>query len=659
MWPEPKQSGFAKSASSQPLACDNMQQCLPIQNARKKFLEEIQKTHTAIVIGETASGKTTQIPQFLFKSGLSKSGLIACTQPRRVAAITIAQRVSQEMGTDVGDKVGYCVRFEDCTSSCTKIKYMTDGMLVRESIGDKLLLKYSYIILDEAHERTVHTDLLFGIVKVAQKVRKHRNLFPLHVIVMSATMDVDHFSQFFNNAPVLYVEGRLYPIALKYTLQEQSDYLSAALVTILQIHQEAPANEDILVFLTGQEEIESMMQTIKDIGLTLPSNLPKLMICPLFAALQYNQQLRAFKQTPAGMRKVVLATNVAETSVTIRGIKYVVDTGKVKAKKFHPSSGLDMLAVQWISQAQAWQRAGRAGRERPGVVYRLYTEDEFEALACSTVPEIQRCSLSNTLLQMMAIGIDDVRNFNFMDPPSKNAISAALEELTVLGAVTNDSGKHYLTSLGKKMSFFPLSPKLSKALVSSADLGCLEQMLPIVSMLSIDSVLNVSHSKREEALESRKKFTASEGDFFMLLNIFRAFRQNKGCKSWCVDNFVNFRNMSTALDIRKQLRELCLKANIAISSNSDMSALRRSIAQGFFTNAAELHPDGSYRSLGSNQVVQIHPSSCLFQCKPAYVIFHELILTTKCYMRDLCVVDPNWLYDAAPDYFRKKLKKQR
>ena len=306
MWPEPKQSGFAKSASSQPLACDNMQQYLPIQNARKKFLDEIQKNHPAIVIRETTSGKTTPIPQFLFKSDLSKSGMVACTQPRRVAAITIAQRVSQEMGSDVGDEVGYCVRFEDCTLSSTKIKYMTEGMLVRESIGDKLLL---------------------------------------------------------------------YLIALKYTLKEQSDYLSAAMITILQIHQEAPANEDILVFLTGQEEIESMMQTIKDISLTLPSNLPKLTICPLFVALQYNQQLRAFKQTPAGMRKVVLATNIAETSVTIRGTKYVVDTGKVKAKKFHPSSGLDMLAIQWISQAQAWQRAGK---ERPDVVYRLYTEDKFE-----------------------------------------------------------------------------------------------------------------------------------------------------------------------------------------------------------------------------------------------------------------------------------------
>ena len=663
MWPEPKAASNYNSSHNAPphsVNGDMFQQRLPIHSARKKFLEEMQKTDCAIVVGETASGKTTQIPQYLLKSGFSKGGVIACTQPRRVAAITIAQRVSQELDSEVGEKVGYCVRFEDCTSLSTKIKYMTDGMLVRESIGDKLLLKYSFIILDEAHERTVHTDILFGIVKVAQKIRKHRNLAPLKLIIMSATMDVDHFSQYFNKAPVLYVEGRLHSITLKYTALEQSDYLGASIITILQIHQEAPPNEDILVFLTGQEEIESVAQTIKDIGLTLPSSLPNLTICPLYASLPHSQQLRAFRETPSGYRKVVLSTNIAETSVTIRGIKYVVDTGKVKAKKFHPSSGLDVLAVQWISQAQAWQRAGRAGREKPGIVYRLYSEEEFEKLDLNTVPEIQRSSLSNTLLQMMAVGIDDVQNFDFMDRPSKNAIAVALNELSILGAITEESGKHYLTALGKRMSYFPLEPKLSKAIISAKDYHCVEEMLSLVAMLSVESILHIPYTKRDEAMAVRKKFTASEGDFFMLINIFRAYRQNKGNRTWCFENFVNGRNMTTVLSIRKQLRELCLKANIpVVSSSSDLSPLRKCIAAAFFTNAAELHPDGTYRAIDSNQTVQIHPSSCLFQSKPGYVIFNELIHTTKCYMRDLCVVDPDWLYDAAPEYFRKKLKRRQ
>ena len=636
----------------------NSQPYLPIHSARKKFIAEIQKVDSAIVVGETASGKTTQIPQYLYKSGIAKNGVIACTQPRRVAAITIAQRVSQEMNDEVGNKVGYCVRFEDCTSSLTKIKYMTDGMLVRESIGDKLLLKYSFVILDEAHERTIHTDVLFGIAKAAQKIRRLKNMPPLKLIIMSATMDVDHFSKYFNDAPVLYIEGRLHPITLQYTAQEQSDYLTAAIVTIMQIHQEAPANEDVLVFLTGQEEIESVAQSIKEICLTLPSSLPHLTVSPLYASLPYHQQLRAFKQTPTGSRKLVLSTNIAETSVTIRGVKYVVDTGKVKAKKFHPSSGLDTLSVQWISQAQAWQRAGRAGREKSGVVYRLYTEDQFDALDCNATPEIQRCSLSNTLLQMMAIGIDDVQNFDFMDRPSKNALFVALEELKILGAVIETAGKHQLTILGKQMSFFPLDPKLSKAIITSKDCHCVEEMLSLVSMLSVESILHIPYSKRELALAARKKFAASEGDFFMLLNVYRSFKQNKGNKAWCFENFVNHRSMSTVLDIRKQLRELCLKAGITItSSQTDLKQLRKCVAIGFFTNAAELHPDGNYRAIDSNQVVHIHPSSCLFQSKPAYVIFRELVHTTKCYMRDLCVVDPEWLYDAAPDYFRKKLKR--
>ena len=661
MWPEPKFAAQRSISNSQiKISGDNLQANLPIHSAHKRFLEEIQKTDSAIVVGETASGKTTQIPQFLLKSGLAKSGVIACTQPRRVAAITIAQRVSQELNTELGEKVGYCVRFEDCTSQSTKIKYMTDGMLVRESIGDKLLLKYGYIILDEAHERTIHTDVLFGIVKVAQKIRKHRNLFPLKLIVMSATMEVDHFSRYFNKCPVLYVEGRLFPITLKYTACEQSDHLSAAIIAILQLHQESPANEDILVFLTGQEEIESVAQTIKEIAVTLPSTLPKLAICPLYASLPHSLQLKAFRQTPSGMRKVVLATNIAETSVTIRGIKYVVDSGKVKAKKFHPSSGLDVLAIQWISQAQAWQRAGRAGRETAGFVYRLYTEEEFDQFDANTIPEIQRCSLSNTLLQMMAIGVDDVKTFDFMDRPSKNAMSVALDELAILGAITENSGKQYLTSLGKKMSYFPLGPKLSKAIIAAKDYYCVEEMLSLVSMLSVENVLLIPYSQREDALQVQKKYTASEGDFFKLLNIFRAYRQNKGNKSWCRDNFVNSRNMSTVLDIRKQLRELCLKANIPISSNQmDLTALRKCVAVGFFTNAAELQPDGTYRAVDSNQTVHIHPSSCLFQCKPACVIFNELIHTTKCYMRDLCVVDPDWLYDAAPEYFRKRLKRPK
>nr|XP_039255538.1 ATP-dependent RNA helicase DHX33-like [Styela clava] len=632
---------------------------LPIFSARDRLIQELKKSPTVIVIGETASGKTTQIPQFLLKAGLGKTGCIACTQPRRVAAITIAQRVSAELNVKLGEEVGYCVRFEDCTNEKTRIKYMTDGMLLRESLGDSLLSRYSSILLDEAHERTVHTDVLFGIVKDAQKSRKEKGLPSLRIIIMSATMDVDHFSKYFNKSPVLYLEGRLHKIDILYTEEKQSDYLGATLVTIFQIHQESNPQEDILVFLTGQEEIESMCRTIKDLSISLPSNLPKLLIYPLYASLPKHQQLKAFHATPQGARKIVLATNIAETSVTIKGIKYVIDTGRVKAKSFLPSTGLDILAVQKISKAQAWQRAGRAGRECPGTVYRLYTEEEYSEMDEMTKPEILRCNLSSVILQLMAIGITDVQTFDFMDPPPKESIEDALNQLQILGAISKKC-EYQLTDLGWKMSVFPLDPKLSRIILAStaADRRCTEEAISLVALLSVDSILYVPHGKREEAHAAKQKFVSSEGDHIMLLNIYNSFKKYKGDAGWCYDNFIITRNLNMAGNIRRQLRDLCIKAGIKdINSNrTDMAQLRKSVASGMFVNAAELQHDGTYKALSTGQTVQIHPSSCLFRCKPAYVIYNELIYTSKCYIRDLCVIDPEWLFDAAPEYFRRRLK---
>lgn len=634
-----------------------MQHKLPMFRARERFLHEIKKVDCAIIIGETASGKTTQIPQFILQENLLRSGMLACTQPRRVAAITVAQRVAMERDCKLGEEVGYCVRFEDCTSTQTKLKYMTDGMLLREAISDKLLLKYSFIILDEAHERTVHTDVLFGIVKNAQQQRKCAQLPELKLVIMSATMDVDHFSKYFGNAPVLYVEGRLHPIKLQYLAEAHSDYFNAALTTLFQLHQEEAAQDDILVFLTGQEEIESMAQTVRKITTTLPSTLPKILVCPLFASLPHHHQLKAFRPTPVGCRKVVLSTNIAETSITIKGIKFVIDTGKVKSKSFLPHTGLDVLSVNWISKAQAWQRAGRAGREQSGIVYRLYTEAEFEKLPDFATPEIQRTCVSSVVLHLLAIGVDNILTFDFIDSPNDASFLSAITELKLLDALTvHENALCELTPLGKRMSVFPLEPKLSKVIVISDEHQCTEEIISLIAMLSVENILYTPMSKQEEALKVRKKFFSSEGDFALLLNIYRAFKQNKGCKSWCFENFVNHRNMCVVMDIRKQLKDLCSKAKIASTSHRDHAAVRKCAAAGLFMNAAELHPDGSYRTIDSNQTVYIHPSSCLFHSKPAYVVFKELIQTSKCYMRDICVVDIDWLLTCAPEYFRKKLK---
>uniref|UniRef100_A0A8C6TTN0 ATP-dependent RNA helicase DHX33 n=1 Tax=Neogobius melanostomus TaxID=47308 RepID=A0A8C6TTN0_9GOBI len=652
--PPAKKFKPGKGNASTPIEVQRKQ--LPIYQAKPQLLNQLRQLNNAILIGETGSGKTTQIPQYLYEAGIGRQGIIAITQPRRVAAISLAGRVADEKRTQLGKLVGYTVRFEDITSSETKLRFMTDGMLLREAIGDPLLLRYSVVILDEAHERTVHTDVLFGVVKIAQRRRKELNKIPLKVLVMSATMDVDLFSEYFNKSPVLYLEGRQHPIQIYYTKQPQSDYLQAALVTIFQIHQEAPSSHDILVFMTGQEEIEALARTCRDIAKHLPDSCGPMVVIPLYASLPPVQQLRVFQPAPKGSRKVILSTNIAETSVTISGIKFVVDTGMVKAKRFNPDSGLEVLAVQRVSKAQAWQRAGRAGREDSGCCYRLYTEDEFDNLIPMTVPEIQRCNLAGVMLQLMALGIPDVTNFDFMSKPSPEAVSSAMEHLELLGAVQKKDGAVVLTALGKKMASFPLEPRYAKTILLSPEFSCSEEVISIVSLLSVDTVLYNPPARRDEVQAARKKFISSEGDHITLLHIYRAFKKVSGNKDWCRENFVNSRNMSLVKEVQAQLKEICLKLNLKLEScGANTENVRRCLAHGMFVNAAELQPDGTYLALDTHQPVAIHPSSVLFQAKPAYVVFNELLHTSRCYMRDLCLVDADWLLDAAPEYFGRKL----
>ncbi|XP_069470700.1 ATP-dependent RNA helicase DHX33 [Ambystoma mexicanum] len=649
------QAGTPRKPPAVPLEVQRRQ--LPIYLARPQLLGQLRGLENAVVIGETGSGKTTQIPQYLYEAGIGRQGIIAVTQPRRVAAISLAARVSEEKKTELGKLIGFTVRFEDVTSDETRIKFLTDGMLLREAIGDPQLRKYSIVLLDEAHERTIHTDVLFGVVKIAQKKRKELGKVPLKVIVMSATMDVDLFSQYFNRAPVLYLEGRQHPIQIFYTKQSQSDYLQAALVTLFQVHQEAPSSQDILVFLTGQEEIEAMAKTCRDVVKHLPDGCPQMIVMPLYASLPHSQQLRVFQSAPKGHRKVILSTNIAETSITIAGIKYVIDTGMVKAKKYNPESGLEVLAVQRVSKAQAWQRTGRAGREDSGICYRLFTEAEFEKFDSMTVPEIQRCNLASVMLQLLAIRIPNILTFDFMSKPSPEAVRAAIEQLKLLGAVEQKEDQILLTSLGRKMAAFPLDPRFSKTILLSPKFHCAEEILTIVSLLSVDNVLHNPPSRRDDVQAVRKKFISSEGDHITLLNIYRAFKNLGKNKEWCRENFVNGRNMMLVLDVRSQLRDICIKLSMPIeSSRTDTGNIRQCLAHGLFMNTAELQPDGTYATIDSHQPVAIHPSSVLFHCKPACVVYNELLHTSKCYMRDLCLVDADWLMEAAPDYFRRKLK---
>ncbi|EFN89703.1 ATP-dependent RNA helicase DHX33 [Harpegnathos saltator] len=637
---EVQQAANAPDKDKNPNGFHKCKKSLPVYRHRKTLVSIVKKHDSLIVIGETGSGKTTQIPQFLFEAGLASSGCIGITQPRRVAAVSIASRVAQEQAVELGKLVGYCVRFQDITSSQTKIKYMTDGMMVREAMTDEILSDYSVVILDEAHERSVHTDVLFGVARRAQKLRKMKNLPPLKLIIMSATMDVNKFVEYFQ-AQVVYLEGRQYEIKAYQTVSSYENYWLPALATLFKIHREAPPNEDILVFLTGQEEIESAVAYTRETGKHLSTIVdhPPLMVFPLYSALPTRQQLEAFKPSPPGSRKVVFSTNIAETSVTIGGIRHVIDTGVVKVRTHHPMTGLDMLKVEKISKEQAKQRMGRAGREAPGKCYRTYTQEEFDKLEDTTVPEIKRCNLAGVALQLLAIGID-ITTFDFMDKPPKEGVDIAVKCLEKLGAVRGSQ----LTTLGRTMARFPLDPRFTKVILASVEHRCLEEALTVIALLSGESVFMDSTTKRAQASKARERFASPEGDHVMLLNIFRQYQSAKLKKVWCHENFLHYRNLQYGSEVRQQLAALAERANLeSASCGTNTEQLRKALLEGLHENLAELQRDGTYVTMFTKQPVSIHPSSALHGTKPAMVLFTELVATSKYFLRGVSVIEPSWL----------------
>lgn len=672
---------------------------LPIAAVERRLVEEVRNNDTLIIVGETGSGKTTQLPQYLFKWGFCRDGgIIGITQPRRVAAITVAKRVAEECGTPLGQKVGYAIRFEDVTSSQTKIKYMTDGLLLREALLDPYLSKYSVIIVDEAHERTIHTDVLLGLLKNVQKARSksingvvhtdHNNSTnghalveridnqndsimkprqankynPLKLVIMSASLDARVFSVYFGGAKAVHVQGRQFPVDLYYTHKPETDCIDAALITIFQIHlEEGPG--DVLVFLTGQEEIESVERLIHERLRQLPECSRNLLTFPIFSSLPSEKQMRVFMPSPAGHRKVILATNIAETSVTIPGIRYVVDPGLVKARTYDPKMGVDSLIIVTTSKAQALQRSGRAGRDGPGKCYRLYQESFFEKLTDSTLPEIKRCDLSNVVLQLKALGIDDVINFDFIEKPDRTAVVNSLWSLYLLGAVTEDNK---LSDIGHQMARLPLDPVYSKALIVASQFGCLKEMLICVAMLSVESIFYAPREKLEESRNALKSFASPEGDHLTLLNVYRAadefFQKNKmvnseekaekNLRKWCKDNYINSRSLKHARDIHSQILRNVEQMGLRVTScEDDTLLLRRCLAASFFLKAAMKQPDGTYRVTLSGLIVQIHPSSVLFRAKPECIVFNELVHTNHSYVRNVSRIDYLWLVELAPNLY--------
>lgn len=626
---------------------EEVRKSLPVYPFRQALLDAVEEHQVVIIVGETGSGKTTQIPQYLAESGWTKKGKIGCTQPRRVAAMSVAKRVADEMGVKLGDEVGYSIRFEDCTSSKTVVKYMTDGMLLREFLTEPDLGGYSVMMIDEAHERTLHTDILFGLVKDIARARPDMRL-----LISSATLDAYKFSDYFDKAPIFKIPGRRYPVETYYTVAPEADYLQAAVLTVLQIHTTQPLG-DILVFLTGQEEIESAAEDLEErLRNMVQGDIPEMVIAPIYANLPSELQSLIFDPTPPGARKVVLATNIAETSLTIDGIVYVIDPGLSKINSYNPRTGMESLLVSPISQAAARQRAGRAGRTGPGKCFRLMTSHTFEnELDPNTMPEIQRTNLGNVVLILKSLGVDDLIHFDFMDAPPPETLAASLEQLYALGAL---NGVGELTKIGRRMAELPVDPQLARMILASERFGCVDEILTISAMLSVNSgVFYRPKDKAKMADMARQAFWSNGGDHLSLLAVYNSWAESGFTKQWCGENFVQYRTMQRARDVRDQLEGLMERVEVRACSSDDDVAIRKAITAGYFYNTARMARGGSYKTLKRGQAVYIHPSSSLVEEHPRAVVYFELVLTSKEYMRNIIEIKLEWLAELAPHYYRK------
>ncbi|GBG65277.1 hypothetical protein CBR_g50319 [Chara braunii] len=637
-------SEFAKSKT-----ISEQRQFLPIFSVREDLLQVIRENQVIVVVGETGSGKTTQMTQYLHEDGYTTYGMIGCTQPRRVAAMSVANRVSEEMGCELGDKVGYAIRFEDVTGPNTVIKYMTDGVLLRETLREPDLDQYSLIIMDEAHERSLHTDVLFGILK---KVVARRRDFKL--IVTSATLNAEKFSHFFGSVPIFHIPGRTFPVKIMYSKNPCEDYVDAAVKQAMAIHCSCPEG-DILIFMTGQEDIECTCFALQERVDQLKDTAPPLAILPIYSQLPADLQAKIFQKAEGGARKCIVATNIAETSLTVDGILYVVDSGYSKIKVYNPRMGMDVLQVFPVSRAAADQRCGRAGRTGPGTCYRLFTENAYKyEMLPNAVPEIQRTNLGNVVLLLKSLNIENLLDFDFMDPPPQENILNSMYQLWVLGALDNTGG---LTGLGRKMVEFPLDPSLAKMLLMGEELGCANEVLTIVSMISVPSVFFRPKDRAEESDAAREKFFVPESDHLTLLNVYQQWKTNNYRADWCNDHFLHVKGLRKAREVRSQLLDIMKQQKIPLTScGTEWDIVRKAICSAYFHNAARLKGVGEYVNSRTGMPCHLHPSSALFGLgyTPEYIVYHELIMTTKEYMQCVTAVEPHWLAELGPMFFSIK-----
>ncbi|XP_057695988.1 probable ATP-dependent RNA helicase DHX40 [Corythoichthys intestinalis] len=648
---------------------------LPIYKHKAKLVQAVNENTFLVVTGETGSGKTTQLPQYLYEAGFCKNGKICVTQPRRVAAITVAQRVAHEMQCILGREVGYQVRFDDFTTQDTEVKYMTDGCLLREVLADPGLSRYSVVVLDEVHERSLNTDILLGLLK---KVFSHPTeamkgrAFPLKVVVMSATLETDKLSSFLGDCPVYAIPGRTFPVTCTLGTAvgpkdlQSTSYVREVVSLALDVHTSETAG-DILVFLTGQSEIERACDMLFEKAESIDyrydvqdKTVDGLLILPLYGSMPTEQQRQIFQPPPPGIRKCVVATNIAATSLTINGIKYIIDSGFVKQLNHNSRVGMDILEVVPISKSEAQQRAGRAGRTSAGKCFRIYTKEFWEeCMPEYTIPEIQRTSLTSVVLTLKCLGVHDVIRFPYLDPPEERFILEALKQLYQFDAIDR---RGRVTHLGELMVEFPLQPGLTRALLKAASHSCEDLLLPVAAMLSVENIfIRPGHpEKMKEADQSHQALAESSGgmnDFSTLLNVFQRCKSSERPSVWCKDNWIHWRALKSAFNVETQLRDILLRLQqrkdfpVEEFDGNRNELFRRCLCTGYFNNVARRSVGKVFCTMdGHGSMVHIHPSSSLFEKEMEldWILFHDVLMTSRVYVRTVCPIRYEWVKDLLP-----------
>lgn len=644
-----------KSAVQNPIV---FPESLPVSQ-RKVEIQKLLSEHQIIVVaGETGSGKTTQLPKMCLELGLGNLGMIGHTQPRRIAARSVAARIAEELETELGGLVGYKVRFNDQISDDTQIKLMTDGILLAEIQNDRFLNQYSCLIIDEAHERSLNNDFILGYLK--QLLPRRRDL---KLIITSATIDVERFSKHFNNAPIIEVSGRTYPVEVRYRLvveEDDQDQLQGILNAVDEL--QAEGRGDILIFMNGEREIRDTAEALQK------QNLKHTEILPLFARLSAQEQNKIFH--PSGLNRIVLATNVAETSLTVPGIKYVIDPGTARISRYSYRTKVQRLPIEPISQASANQRKGRCGRVSEGICIRLYSEEDFNSRPEFTDPEILRTNLASVILQMTALGLDDIEAFPFVDAPDKRHIQDGVKLLEELGAFetvqTKSGEKRLLTRVGRQLAQLPVDPRLAKMILSAVNFGCVYEMMIIVSALSIQDPRERPQEKQQDSDEKHRRFADKKSDFLAFLNLWRYLQEQQKESSknqfrrQCQKDFLNYLRIREWQDIYHQIRLTVREMGLPINSEkAEYQQIHTALLSGLLSHIGLKEAEKQQYLGARNAHFAIFPNSVLFKKQPKWVMAAELVETSKLWGRMVAEIEPEWIEPLAEHLIKKSYSEPR